>query len=131
MRLPRMTIKRCLIVVAIIAVGIAIVRPLVGDYCRLWAYYYTAAGNTAMMDAVGFESEASTALKDGDQKRFLSVSQQFAVASADEIYCATQRKRYEKAASLLGMSMENYVPPGMPVPVPIYGPLPREITAGP
>jgi hypothetical protein len=40
-----MTIKRCLIVVAGIAVGIALLRPIVGEHCRRQAYYYGAAAN--------------------------------------------------------------------------------------
>jgi len=121
MRLPRMTTKRCLIAVAVTVVGIAILRHLVGDYCRRQAYYCGAAANSAMMDVAGFDSEARSALKDGDRKSFLSLSQQLAVARTQEAYYSDRRKKYEKVASLLGMSVEDYLPPGVRIPVPIYG----------
>jgi|GEM_PF-5121151 len=120
MTMPRMTIKRCLIAFAIIAVGIVLLRPIAGQYCQRQAYHCGAAANAAMMDVAGFESEAKWSLKAGDQKRFLSLNQQLTVARAQETYYENRRERYEKVASLLGMSVEDYLPPDVPVPVPIY-----------
>jgi hypothetical protein len=130
MRLPRLTIKRSLIAVAVTAVVIAAVRQFVGDYCRRQAYYYGAAANAAMMDGAGLDSEASSALKDGDQKGFLSLHQRLATAQAQEAYWATKRERYKRAASLLGMSVEDYIPPGVPVPIPL-GPPQRQTPTRP
>jgi hypothetical protein len=120
MTLPRMTTKRCLIAVAVIAVGIALLRPIVGEYCRRQAYYCGAAANSAMMDVAGFDSEARSALKGGDRRSFLSLNQQLAVARTQEAYYENRRRKYEKVASLLGMSVEDYLPPGVRIPVPTY-----------
>ena len=122
MTLPRMRFKRSVILVAVIAIGIVLLRPIVGGYCRRQAFSYGAAANSAMMDVAGFGEEARSALKDGDRERYLSVSQQLADARTQEADYESRRRKHEKIASLLGLEVMDFVPPGVPIPRPNYGP---------
>ena len=116
MRLPRMTVKRWFIAIAVIALAIAL-RQFAGHHCRQQAFYYGAFANSAMMNVAGFESEAEDALKDGDDQRYSTVTRQLATAQSQQAFYLKQHKRYEMAARLLGMPVgPDYVPPGFPQP---------------
>lgn len=96
-------------------------RRSTGKNIQRLVYIYGAAENTAMMDVVGFESEAEDALKTGNTSRYRELQEKLREARARESYYAKQRRKFEQAAStVLGSSASEGLPSGVELPTPQY-----------